>query len=359
MGTKQVFSRPFNLVYEKDFPNVLLGPGIYADYINAKCSSPKDWVKTDIKKIDENRSKQIFSFEKYEKDDALYPTKELSEIQLITQSTKTTELEISLGTGERKVIDNVSGINNSFFDIENLKIVENIQVPKAIDKVVSDPTIPATTGMISLYKKLDDVYKIEQLLSVGLLGNKNKRSLVPTRWAITAVDDAVSKDIIEDIKHNQTIDKYELYTFEFYKNKFYIIIMPLPWSFEMIESKGGGEFSIDFEHYEGRRDYASSVTGAYYAARLEITKQLSERKRSGRVLILRDIDVTYQSKGVWVIREAVSEAMKNKPAVFETIELLLKYVDEELKIKGHIKYWTDNSTILKENKMQRRLFEFI
>ena len=135
--------------------------------------------------------------------------------------------------------------------------------------------------------------------------------------------------------------------------------MPLPWSFEMIESKGSGEFSIDFEHYEGRRDYASSVTGAYYAARLEITKQLSERKRCGRILILRDIDVSYQSKGVWVIREAVAEAMQKKPFVFETIDLLLKYVDEELKIKGTIKYWTDKSTILKENKMQRRLFEFI
>jgi len=359
MDTKQVFSRPFNLVFEKDFPNVLLGPGIYADYLNAKYSSPKTWVKSDIKTIDENRSKQIFSFDKYTKDDALYPSKELSEIQLITQSTKTTELEIMLGTGERKVIDNISGINNSFFDIEHLKIVENISVPKTIDKIVSDPTLPATEGMISLYKKIDDVYKIEQLLSVGLLGNKNKRSLVPTRWAITAVDDTLAKDLITDIKQHPTIDKFELYNFEFYKNKFYIIILPLPWSFEMIESKGSGEFTIDFEHYEGRHDYAANITGGYYAARIEIVKQLNERKKQGRVLVLRDIDPAYQSKGVWVIREAISVAMKNKPKIFETIDLLFKYLDDELKIKNTTKYWTDNSTILRENKQQRRLFEFI
>jgi hypothetical protein len=135
--------------------------------------------------------------------------------------------------------------------------------------------------------------------------------------------------------------------------------MPLPWSFEMIESKGGGEFSIDFEHYEGRHDYASNVTGAYYAARLEIVKQLDERKKQGRVIVLRDIDAGYQSKGVWVIREAISEAMKNKPIVFETLELLLKHLDDEVKIKNKTKYWTDKSTILRENKMQRRLFEFI
>jgi hypothetical protein len=359
MVTKQVFSRPFNLVYEKDFPCVLLGPGIYADYINAKYSSPKEWVKSDISKIDENRSKQIFTFEKYSKDDALFPCPGLSEIQLITQSTQTTELEVTLKNGERRIIDNTSGINNSFFNIENLKIVENIHVPKVIDRVVSDPDLPATNGMITLYKKINDVYKIEQLLSVGLLGNKNKRTLVPTRWAITAVDDTLSKDMIQDIKHYQTIDKYELYTFEFYKNKFYIIIMPLPWSFEMIESNGGGEFSIDFEHYEGRRDYATNITGAYYASRLEIVNQLNERKRQGRILVLRDIDITYESKGVWVVREGIAEAMKKNAIIFETLDLLLKYINEELKIKNNIKYWTDKSTVLKENKMQRRLFEFI
>jgi len=359
MVTKQVFSRPFNLVYEKDYPSLLLGPGIYTDYLNAKYSTPKEWVKSDIKKIEENRNKQIFSFDRYCKDDAINPCKDLSEIQLITQSTKTTELEINLRDGERFIIDNVSGINNPFFNIENLKIVENISIPKAIDKVVSDPGIPATDGMISLYKKIDDVYKIEQLLSVGLLGNKNKRSLVPTRWAITAVDDTLSKEIIEDIKHEQTIDKYELYNFEFYKNKFYILILPLPWSFEMIESKGGDEFTIDFEHYEGRHNYASNVTGGYYAARLEMVKQLKERKRQGRVIVLRDMDPSYESKGVWVIRETICEAIKKQPLVFETLELLLNYLDVDLKIKNNIKYWTDKSTILKENKMQRRLFEFI
>jgi len=359
MGTKHVFSRPFNLVYEKDYPNLLLGPGIYTDYLNAKYSTPKEWIKSDIKKIDENRKQQIFSFEKYTKEDAILPNKELSEMQLITQSIKTTELEITLGNGERKVIDGTTGINNSFFDIENLRIVENIQVPKTIDKIVSDTSLSATNGIVSLYKRLDDVYKIEQLLSVGLLGNKNKRSLVPTRWAITAVDDTVSKNIIEDLKRNQTIDKYELYYFEFYKNKFYVIVMPLPWSFEMIESNGTNWFSIDFEHYEGRHDYASSVTGAYYAARLEIAKKLNERKRSGRILVLRDIDPSYQSKGVWVIREAIAEAMQKKPLVFDTIELVLNYIDHEFKIRGEIKYWADQSTILKENKTQKRLFEFM
>jgi len=359
MTLKQVFSRPFNLVYEKEYPSLFLGPGIYTDYLNAKYSNPKEWINSDIKKIEENKNKQIFSFDKYSKEDAINPSKELLDIQLITQSIKTTELEVNLKDGERYIVDNVSGVDSPFYNLNNLKIIENISVPKAIDKIVSDPYIPATDGMISLYKKLDDVYKIEQLLSVGLLGNKTKRSLVPTRWAITAVDDTLSKEIIEEIKHEQTIDKYELYNFEFYKNKFYVLILPFPWSFEMIESKGDGKFTIDFEHYDGRHNYASNVIGAYYAARLEISKQLKERKKQGRVIVFRDIDPGYESKGVWVIRETVCQAINQKPMVFDTLELLLKYVDETLHINRGTKYWTEVSTILKENKMQKRLFEFI
>jgi len=359
MSIKQVFSRPFNLVYEKDYPSLFLGPGIYTDYLNAKYSSPKEWIKSDIGKIEENKNKQIFSFEKYNKDEAINPSKELADIQLITQSIKTTELEVNLKDGERHIVDNISGINNSFYNLENLKIVENISVPKSIDKIVCDPSISATQGMVSLYKKLDDVYKIEQLLSVGLLGNKIKRNLVPTRWAITAVDDTLSKEIIDEIKLEPTIDKYELYNFEFYKNKFYIIILPFPWSFEMIESTGNSEFTIDFEHYDGRNSYATNVMGGYYAARLEISKQLKERKRQGRIIVLRDMDPSYESKGVWVIRETICEAIKKEPLVFDTLDLLLNYVDSELKINKGIKYWADKSTILKENKMQRRLFEFI
>ena len=99
--------------------------------------------------------------------------------------------------------------------------------------------------------------------------------------------------------------------------------------------------------------------GGYYAARLEILNLLKSRKRQGRVIVLRDIDPTYESKGVWVIRETVCEAMKKEPIVFETLEPLLDYIEKELKIRNHIKYWTDASTILKENKMQKRLFEFI
>ena len=358
MPKKQGFSKPFNLVCENNYPNLLLGPGIYTDFADAKASSPTDWIKSNIKDIEKNRNKQVFSFAKYSKEAAQDPTRELSDIQLITQSIKTTELEIDFTEKERKVSDEVTGLSNTSFDFENLKIVDDIKVPKPIEKTVNDRDFNAREGMIYLYQKIDDVYKIEQLLSVGLLGIKRNRLLVPTRWTITSVDDTIGKELINKIKINQTIDKYELHFFEFYKNKFYVIMLPLTWGFEMIEN-AGGQFTIDHELYDPRKDYAINVMGGYYAARLEIAKRLEERKRLARVIVLRDMDPTYSSKGVWVIREAVKEAMAKEPLVFETLESLLNHINSQLLIRNSIKYWTDASTILKENKMQKRLFEFI
>ncbi len=354
---QQGFSKPFNLVHEKYYPELSIGPGIYSDYSKAKDSSPKEWIKSDIKEIEENRNKQIFSFKRYNKKSAVNAPKELQDIQWVSQSIKTTELEIETNLQKRLINEEVTGIKNIAYDLEKIKVIDNIKVPRVIDKTTSDIALKAKDAMITLHSKLKDVYKIEQLLSIGLLGIKKNRVLVPTKWSITSVDDIISKEIINNIRLNPTIDKYQLFTYEFYMNKFYIILMPYNWGFEMIES-AGDTFSIDYELNNPKKEYASSVTGAYYAARLEVAKYLEKIKRQARIIIFRDIDPSYQSKGVWVIREAINNAMSKDFLSFETLPYLFKYIDNTLKIRSYIKSWTDQSNILKDLKYQKRLFEF-
>jgi DNA repair protein NreA len=357
MTMKQFFSRPFNLVCEHNYPNLYIGPGLYDNFELAKDSKPTNWIKSQVKKIEEDRSKEIFSFKSCNKLDAFSPKHDLLDIQLITQTEDTAELELELARRKHYVKDDITGISNYSYNLNKLKIISNIKVPNSIDRVVSDIDLKATDGIINLYNKLDDVYKIEQLLSVGLLGVRKNRVLVPTRWAITSVDDTLGRGVIDRIKLNATIDKYELYHFEFYKNKFYILLLPMNWGYEQIESSGSATW-IDFEINEPRKEYAYSVAGGYYAARLEIANSLDRRHRQARVVIFRDIDPSYKSKGVWVVREAVKEAMTQEPIVFEALDDMLKHIDQNLKIKNSIKFWTDKSNLLKDIKYQRRLSDF-
>jgi hypothetical protein len=61
---------------------------------------------------------------------------------------------------------------------------------------------------------------------------------------------------------------------------------------------------------------------------------------------------------VWVIREAIKLALKNKPINFESQEELFTYLDNILKIKNTSKYWKEQSNLIKNIKNQKRIFEF-
>ncbi|HOD89753.1 MAG TPA: hypothetical protein PKK56_01575 [archaeon] len=359
MNKKQAFSTPFTLVYENKYPILGIGPGFYKNYIDAKTASPDKWVKKDEQTIIEQSKKQIFTIKNFKKTETLTKDVTIENIQLLSQTYKTTEIEFDSGNKTKIINDEITGINNYSFDLNKLKIIDNLKIPKIIDKTVNDIDLKAQEGILNIYNKLDNVYKIQQLLSVGLLGEKQNRVFVPTKWSITAVDDIIGKKNIENIKINQEINKPELYIFQFYKNKFYIIILPYKeWAFEMIENQGDKYLDIDYEIGAPRKQYATSVGGGYYAARIEISKALEKRKKIGKVLVLRDILPEYKSPGVWVIREAIKEAMNKKPLIFEDLESIKKYLDNVENIRHKSEWWFNKSNILKDIKNQKRIFEY-
>lgn len=354
---KQVFSKPFNLVYENNYPDLLVGPGFFTTPGNAKDSSPDKWIKQDPKTIEQERAKQVFSFKSFKKTDATKFDKSLLEVQLLAQTENTSELEININQKPKLVKENYSGINNFSYEFEEIKVVDNIKIPTIIDKTVNDGDLKAKEGIINIYNKLSDVYKVEQVLSLGLLGRTKNRVLVPTRWAITSTDDIISKDLIENtLVDYPTIDKYLVFSFSFYQNIFYVLFIPRIWGFEQIEIQGE-TICEDFEINGPRKTYASSVTGGYYAARIEVSKYLSRKKRQASVIVFRDISPEYHSKGVWVIRETVKEALTKEPFVFDTLEEANNFINQ--RIRNGSNYWLKQSKLYSEIKCQKRLFDFL
>jgi len=95
--------------------------------------------------------------------------------------------------------------------LKKAQVTENPKIPTKVEKITSDTDLKASVGLNTLYKKGFDEHYLTKILSVGTLGIEEKRKLVPTRWAITAVDDTLGKEMISELKDFNVINTYQAY----------------------------------------------------------------------------------------------------------------------------------------------------
>jgi hypothetical protein len=254
--------------------------------------------------------------------------------------------------------------------LKKAKVTSNPKIHTKVDKVVSDTELKAVEAVNYLYKNNFDENFLSKLLSVGTLGYKKRRKLVPTRWAITASDDMLGKHLINEIKKYPESD-YLLYFGSYIGNYYMILFFPDVWSYELFETympqvswniTENIQFTTDYEPYNGRKYYAENCAGGYYTPRLAIAEHLKKIKRQASVLVIRVITGEYAAPlGVWVTREASRKAMKSKPLSFASKELMLLYAKNFIKHKfGHsIEKILNESKLLKELSQQKKLRNFI
>jgi len=290
--------------------------------------------------------------------------------QEIAIASKPVDVEIELKQRLRfdKSKDKVLAPHGMSAGLKKARITSNVKVHRKLDKVMNDE-LKALEGIELLYKNNFDEYALSKILSVGVLGLKKNKKLVPTRWSITATDDVLGKKIISQIKNCKWIENYELFFGEYLGNQYIILLFPNVWEYELFELYLPGsswnpservKASTDYENYAGRKNYAFATAGGYYATRLSILKYLNEIKRQASVLVIRIETPSYwASLGVWVVRESVRKALKNKKKFDSRKELL-----ESAKKISQAKYNFDNSDILrrsrllKDIKTQKRLVEW-
>ncbi|MBI1970671.1 hypothetical protein HYS47_02915 [Candidatus Woesearchaeota archaeon] len=242
-------------------------------------------------------------------------------------------------------------------------LAENPHVPIIVEKAVSDTDLKAAEAVAALYQKNTDTHYLTKLFSVGNLGVAPERKLVPTRWSITAVDDTIGKQLIEEVK--QFPDAGYLSFFGSYLGNYYLVLFfPGIWSYELFETLASdeGKYSTDHEFYDGRKVYASNTVGGYYAARLSILEKMKEMKRQASCLCLRFITNEYWAPlGVWVVREAARNAMQSIPIEFGSRELMLEYARHLVRKK----FGYPADVLLRESKLlhlmqtQKRLLEWV
>ncbi len=158
--------------------------------------------------------------------------------------------------------------------LKNAQITSNPKISHYVDKVVDDIDLKAKNAILYLHKKDFNENFLTKLLSVGNLGLKKNRKLVPTRWSITATDDMIAKELIAKIKDYKQAD-YLAFFGSYLGNYYLILLFPEPWFYELFETympktswnvDENVNYTTDYEPYYGRKTYAENCAGGYYAA---------------------------------------------------------------------------------------------
>lgn len=239
----------------------------------------------------------------------------------------------------------------------------NIKANTKIENAYLDTDLGANRAIIELYEKGIEVSKIQKALSAGILGRKNNRRFVPTRWSITATDDTISKDKLSRIKEMDTLDSVRVYESNALDNRWVIIFIPGTWEYESMEAwypnttwnESGTDVEIgaSYENFDGRKTYAE-IGGCYYAARLAVSELLESDKKQGKVIILREVHSGYiMPVGVWNVREHVRETLRGNPTYHNNVSDALLYASKKLEIPMNV--WIKKSTLLKRVLYQKLL----
>lgn len=250
--------------------------------------------------------------------------------------------------------------------IDRALLEENPFVNKKVDYLTSDSDVKAVDALKELYKEKIKVDHLQKLLSVGLLGKKARRRMVPTRWSITATDDVISKKLLEQIKYFPETEGIFILSGKFVGNEMQILILPGNFSFEVMEFWMEGNFysqdktrlSQDYEDFNGRKEYASNVTGGYYASRLAVCEYLMKIKKQGKILVVRKITPAYYAPlGVGIVRECARKSTEDKKTNFENINAALAEIEKRTGLGAEL--LKEKSVLLKNYGKQKSLRDWL
>jgi hypothetical protein len=209
-----------------------------------------------------------------------------------------------------------------------------------IESVFYDGDLNAKDAVIELYNNGIETSRIQRVMSIGMVGVKKNRRLVPTRWSITATDDIISAHIIKENETNPAIGHFEVKQYSHLGNYYSVILIPESvWSFEMIESwytaDGKMAMGADYEDARGL-DHYPSIAGAYFAARLAVAEHLSKQRRNAAALVLREIHPEYvMPVGVWQVREGVRQALqKTTTDTFDSLQNALAFACSKMSLSN-------------------------
>ncbi|MDG6983206.1 MAG: hypothetical protein JRN28_01410 [Nitrososphaerota archaeon] len=361
-------SPPGVFVGRLGYPKVSIGPMVPPQFGDtAILDTPEEWLGRPVEQIVGYRYSLVRGNSRAKVEDARDPGRMLASLQELAMASRPVDTELKLTKAPRKILT-LSEDTQPYGPsgpLDHFRI-DNPSVDRRVQTAYYDRDLDAAGAVGDLYRKGVLVTRIQKAFSLGMFGAGPRRRIVPTRWSITAVDSAISQELVEKVKHHPTIDEYRVYSFGVYDNQYVAMLLPEPWRFEWIEAwfpnTTWNQFTTtpymigDYEEYFGRTKYAR-VGGCYYSTRLAVTEALDRERRQAAAVVLRE---TYPGfimpLGVWNVRESIRQLMKQPFERHDTFAGALGSALSKMRI-GRSK-WTRESVLFSRELTQTKITKF-
>jgi len=241
-------------------------------------------------------------------------------------------------------------------DIAKVDLTSNPSVPRRVDDLVSDTDLRAGEAVTDLYDHGISQSQITRVFSVGLLGTKDRRRLVPTEWSITAVDDILAKGLVHEVRSFPWISEFEVTSASGLANNVAILMFPQAFMFEGLEAwnlEAGPTPAHDHEFAGGRTTYPDQIAGAYHTTRLPVLEHLAARRRQAGAIVFMEVYEDWVPLGVWRYRELARAALRKKPRRFPSLEEAESELGRRLRLP--LENWWRSSVLRANLRSQRRI----
>lgn len=373
LAAQKEYNKTAKQDYDGKAPNIFVGrfgyPNINVGILNTEDytihDEPLEWSKNNVQIPEIIRLRTQLINSTFKTTINSFNEKLTQMAQEISQATKPVGVEINLQEKPqfKLTLNQEAAPHGANTKLKKAQLTENPKIPAHIDYVVSDTDLKAREALEILYNKGYDEHTLTKLLSVGNIGIKKQRKLVPTRWGITAVHSTIGNHLVKKIKDYKQYD-YAAYYGGYLGNYYLILFFPEIWQYELFEiiTTEFAPFATDYEPYKGRKEYAHETAGGFYTCRMGCLEKLDYLKRQASVLALRFINPNeyIAPLGVWVTLEATRKALANKPLIFSSKELLLHYAGIFIRKRFGIEApFLKQSKILGMIQKQQKLFSFM
>jgi hypothetical protein len=357
-------SPPAVFIGSWNYPKVYTGPLVppFSHRDTAIMDLPNHWVTKSLEQILQYRLALVRGKRFMNVHSAQHPDRHLQTFQELVmagvpadtemQFTKPPRLSITFSSREPPIGPSA--------DLLHTALTQNPSTPRSIDTIVSDTDLQATPGIVRLYQSNIHQRQITRVFSLGLLGEKRHRKLVPTEWSITAIDDILGRALHQQIIQYPWINDYLIFGQHALANNVQILLFPSSWTFEAQEvwlTSPNPTPMIDYEPVQGRRTYATNLAGAYYAARLPVLEYLNRVRRQAGALVFMEVYPEWIPLGVWRFRELCREALQHPPFKCVSLSAALTQMTQRLRLP--LQKWMSQSAILPWVRQQTRITQFL
>ncbi|MDM7934166.1 MAG: hypothetical protein QUS08_02095 [Methanothrix sp.] len=132
--------------------------------------------------------------------------------------------------------------------LERLRI-GGVSWDRHLKRVFNDDDLRASEAVVQLHMSGVPFSSIQKAFSVGAIGTRRRRRLVPTRWSITACDTILADRLLEEVRGCDLLDRFQVREAFSLNNYYAVLLLPTTWQYEWTEA---------FLHILGREEMVFS-----------------------------------------------------------------------------------------------------